>query len=151
MSRGGGGGSVWTARALVLLRVAIGLFLIAKSVSKWGWLLDASPLTAKLVAWSAREDLAAASRAYAQMLVPGAPVFGRLVLLGELGGGLALIAGFWTRPVAALSALMVLNFHLASGGLFTPDFLNDASGLVVVAVLVALGLGARNLPLSVAG
>ncbi len=149
MSRGGGGGTVWSGRALVLLRVALGVFLIMKSLSKWGWLLDATPLATRLTAWSTRADVAAASRAYAHLLIPGAPIFGRLVLLGELGGGLALIGGVWTRPVAVLSALMVLNFQLASGGLISVDFLADSSGLVVVAGLIALGLGGRNLPLSV--
>lgn len=149
MSRGGGGGSVWGGRALVLLRVALGVFLIMKSLSKWGWLMDATPLATKLTAWSTRADVAAASRSYAHLLIPGAPVFGRLVLLGELGGGLALIGGVWTRPIAVLSALMVLNFQLASGGLLTVDFLADSSGLVVVAGLFALGLGGRNLPLSI--
>lgn len=44
---------------------------------------------------------------------------------------------------------MILNFHLATGGLVSWDFLFDPSGLVVVSALVSLALGARDLPLSV--
>ena len=127
-------------RALLVLRVALGVFLVVKSVSKFGWILDVAPLTQRLTAWAADPDSIGISRAYAKMLVPGAPVFARLVLLGELGGGLALIAGFRTRLVATAATLMILNYHLASGGLLAYEFLTDASGLVVVAALIALAL-----------
>ena len=70
-------------------------------------------------------------------------------MLGELAGGIALVVGFQTRIVALLATLMVLNFHLATGSLFALDFLTDASGLVVVAALITLAVGGRNLPLSV--
>lgn len=134
-----------------MLRVALGVFLIMKSTTKFGWLMDGAPLIARLTAWSADPDAFWLSGSYARMLLPGAPVFARLVLFGELAGGLALLAGFWTRPVALLAMLMILNYHLASGGLVAMDFLSEASGLVVVASLLALAFGGRNLPLSIAG
>jgi uncharacterized membrane protein YphA (DoxX/SURF4 family) len=134
-----------------VLRVALGVFLIMKSTTKFGWLMDGSPLTAKLADWAVRPEVFWLSNWYAEVLVPGAPLFARLVLFGELGGGLALIAGFWTRPVALIATLMILNYHLASGGLVAMDFLSDASGLVVVAALLALAFDGRNLPLSIAG
>ena len=145
------GSSASIAWGLVALRVALGVFLIMKSTTKFGWLMDGAPLIARLAAWAAEPDAFWLSGWYAQMLLPGAPVFARLVLFGELAGGLALLAGFWTRPVALLATLMILNYHLASGGLVAMDFLSDASGLVVVAALLALALDGRNLPLSVAG
>ena len=33
------------------------------------------------------------------------------------------MAGFYTRAIAAIAALMILNFHLATGGLVSWDFL----------------------------
>lgn len=141
--RGGGTAAGAPGRALMLLRVALGIFLIVKSISKFGWLLDPSPLAERLAAWAADPDSIALSRAYARMLIAGAPVFARLALLGELGGGIALIAGFRTRIVAALATLMILNYHFATGGLIAYEFLSDASGLVVVAALIAIALGAR--------
>ena len=54
--------SPWPARALVVLRVCLGAFLIAKSTTKFGWLLDATPLTTRLLAWSANEEAIALSR-----------------------------------------------------------------------------------------
>ena len=140
---------LWPARALVLLRVSLGVFLIVKSTSKFGWVLDSSPLTERLTKWEVNEHTIALSRWYAHFLLPGAPVFARLSFIGELGGGIALIAGFQTRLIAALAALMILNYHLATGGLVDFEFLSDASGLIVVAALVTLALGGRALPLSV--
>jgi hypothetical protein len=88
---------------------------------------------------------------YASALITGSALYARLALIGELGGGIALVVGFKTRIVAALAALMILNFHLATGGLIAWDFLSDASGLVVVVALIALAIGGRKLPLSVKG
>lgn len=139
----------WPARALVVLRVSVGVFLIVKSISKFGWLLDGSPLTARLIKFAANQDVIALSRWYAQWLLPGAPVFARLSLIGELGGGIALIVGFRTRIVATLAALMILNYHLATGGLVDLEFLSEANGLVTVGALLALAIGASNLPWSV--
>jgi uncharacterized membrane protein YphA (DoxX/SURF4 family) len=138
------GGALSADRALVLLRICLGVFLIVKSIGKFGWLLDPSPLTARLTAWAAKPESIGISRAYAQMLIPAAPVFARMALAGELAGGIALIAGFRTRIVAALAVLMVVNYHLATGGLIAYDFLSDASGLVVVAALAALALGSKS-------
>lgn len=149
MRRGLPVSSPWPARALVVLRVCLGIFLIAKSTGKFGWLFDSTPLTDKLTTWSAKPDAIALSRAYAHFLLPGAPIFARLALVGELGAGIALVAGFQTRAIAALAALMILNFHLATGGLVSWDFLFDPSGFVVVSALAAVALGAQHLPLSV--
>ena len=81
--------------------------------------------------------------------MPGVPAFARLVFLGELTSGLALLAGFWTRLAATLAFFMVMNFHVASGALFESDFLTNGYGLPVAGGLLALAIGGRDLPLSV--
>jgi uncharacterized membrane protein YphA (DoxX/SURF4 family) len=137
------------AHALTLLRIAVGVFLLVKCSGKIGWLVDAEPLVSRLTRWAANEEAIGLSRWYAGALLPGAWAFARLSFIGELGAGLALIAGFRTRVIAALAALMILNFHLATGGLISPDFLSDASGLLCIAALAALVVGGRDLPFSV--
>ena len=63
------------------------------------------------------------------MAIPGAPVFAGLVLLGELTTGAVLVCGFRLRLAAAAALLMVLNFHLASGIMFTYGYLTNGYGL----------------------
>ena len=135
----------------LVLRVALGVFLIDKGLGKLPWLFESAPLAHRLTEWAARENVAEISRWYAHLLIGGAPLFARLSLLGELGGGVALVLGFRTREVAALSALMILNYHLASGGLIVPSFISEANGLATVGALIALAIGARNLPYSLTG
>ena len=54
--------------------------------------------------------------------IPGTPLFARLVPLGELAAGLALILGFWTRMAAIVAFLMVLNFHFATSAFWSIDY-----------------------------
>jgi len=49
-------------------------------------------------------------------------VFAYLVVLGEIGGGLALILGLWTRPIAILLLPILVGAtlqHVGNGWLFT--------------------------------
>ena len=133
------------AGALRALSVAMGVFLLFMGSSKTGWFLDSGPLIAELQGW--RASAPAVSRAYLDLLMPGAPIFARLVVLGELAAGAALVAGFRVRLAALLALLMILNFHFASGIIFTFGYLTNGYGLPVVGSLLALALGGRNLPL----
>jgi uncharacterized membrane protein YphA (DoxX/SURF4 family) len=81
--------------------------------------------------------------------MPGAPLFARLVLFGELASGAALVAGFRVHLAAGVALLMVLNFHFASGVMFQWGYLTNGFGLPVVGGLAALALGARRLPFSI--
>ena len=120
------------------LRVAIGMFLIFKGLDKLSWVLDASPLTAKLELWL--QHASAANRWYLEMVLPGAPVFARLSALGELLGGAALVCGVRTSSVAVLALFMILNYHVATAEIFKLEFLTDGAGLPLLGGLAALAL-----------
>jgi uncharacterized membrane protein YphA (DoxX/SURF4 family) len=128
----------YAPQALTLLRVAIGIFLIYKGLGKVAWFADSSLLAARLHTWL--ENATALNEWYLNAVIPAVPVFARLVPFGELGGGLALILGVWTRPVAALVLLMVLNFHVATAAVFEWAFLGDGQGPPLLAGLVALAM-----------
>ena len=81
--------------------------------------------------------------------MPGAPLFARLVPLGELAAGAALVAGYQVRLAAAVALLMILNFHFAMGILFQSAYLTNGFGLPVVGGLSALAIGAQRQPFSV--
>ena len=131
-------------RALALI---VGVFFIFMGISKITWLTDSGFLLWQLEQW--RESAPAASRWYLEtMAIPGAPLFARFVPFGELAVGAALVCGFRVRHSAALALLMILNFHFASGIIFTYGYLTNGYGLPVVGGLVALAIGGGRLPLS---
>ena len=78
----------------------------------------------------------------------GAAVFARLVPLGEMAAGVALILGVWTSLAAFLAFVMVMNIHVASGALFTYAFLTNGYGLPVVGSTLGLAIGGIRLPWS---
>lgn len=135
------------ARGLTALRLCLGVFFLFEGISKLGWLADPSPLTAQLTGYL--EDANGWNRAYLERVcIPGAAIFARLVLFGELATGVSLITGVYARYAAAAAFLMVLNIHFASGLLFQYRFLTNGYGLPVLGGLLALAIGGAALPLS---
>jgi uncharacterized membrane protein YphA (DoxX/SURF4 family) len=134
------------AAGLVFIRITAGVYLFFMGVSKVHWFLDSTPLADQLAIWSAQAT--PLSHWYLERITPGTPVFARLVPLGEMIGGLALIAGFWTRLAAAAMFLMILNFEVAAGAMFSYAYLTDAKGLPLLGSLLGLALGGARLPFS---
>lgn len=135
------------ARGLTVLRVFLGVFFLFEGISKIGWLTDPSPLTTQLTGYlqSANQW----NRAYLETVcIPGAAVFARLVLFGELATGVSFILGAYARYAAIAAFLMVLNIHFASGILFEYRFLTNGYALPVLGGLLALAIGGASLPLS---
>jgi uncharacterized membrane protein YphA (DoxX/SURF4 family) len=130
----------------MLIRVTVGAYLFFMGLRKAPWLMDSSPLAGQLSVWLSHATVV--NRWYLERVVPGAPVFARLVPIGEMIGGLALFLGFWTRLVAGLLFLMVLNFQLAGAAMFTLAYLTDAKGLPLLGALLGLTIGGGRLPLS---
>jgi uncharacterized membrane protein YphA (DoxX/SURF4 family) len=133
--------------ALRILSLFLGVFLVAMGLTKIDWLTDSGSLVRTLQGW--RGDAQPWVLWYLEMVaIPGAPIFARVVLLAELAGGAALILGVRVRLTAALSLLMVLNFHVASDVIFHYDYLTNGYGLPVVGGLLALSLSGTRLPFS---
>jgi uncharacterized membrane protein YphA (DoxX/SURF4 family) len=140
------GGHKGQAAGLLMIRVSVGIYLFFLGLNKASWLLDSTPLANQLSIWFAQAT--PASRWYLERIMPGIPLFARLVPLGEMVGGLALVFGFWTRLAAGLSFLMVLNFQLAGEAMFKYAYLTDAKGLPLLGALLALAIGGGRLPMS---
>ena len=135
------------AGGLRVLSLFIGVFLISMGFGKLAWFTDSSFLVAELRGWWGNAP--ALSRWYIDTVaMPGAPLFARLVLFGELASGAALVAGFRVRLAAGVALLMVLNFHFTMGVMFQWAYLTNGYGLPVVGGLAALAIGARRLPCS---
>lgn len=133
------------ATALTVLRIFLGLFFVFEGINKLMWFLDGGILAAQLQDWLA--GARPSTRWYLETLaIPGATIFARLVVIGELALGLGLLAGVWVRLAALLGFLMVLNFHFASGRVFHYAFLTNGYGLPVLGGLLALAIGGSRLP-----
>jgi uncharacterized membrane protein YphA (DoxX/SURF4 family) len=138
------------ATGLTILRICIGVFFIFEGLGKIGWLTDSSILAERLTEWSASAAGGSIPAWYLHRIaLPGVTSFARLVPLGELISGLALVAGFWTPLFALIAFFMALNFQIASGAVFKYSFLTSGYGLPVLGSTLALALGGTRLPWSI--
>jgi uncharacterized membrane protein YphA (DoxX/SURF4 family) len=135
---------------LTVLRICIGVFFIFEGIGKLGWFTDTSLLAEQLRNWSQSVSSSSLSHMYlVRVAIPGVRIFARLVPLGEIVSGVALVAGFWTPLFAFVAFFMALNFQFASGALFRYSFLTSGYGLPVLGSTLALalsGLRPRKLP-----
>ena len=135
--------------ALTALRICIGVFFVFEGLSKIRWFVDSSILAGQLAGWHGSLAAGSISARYIEhVAMPGAVYFSRLVPLGELSVGVALVAGFWTPVAAFVGFLMALNFQIASGAVFRYSFLTSGYGLPVLGSTLALMLGGVRLPWS---
>ena len=134
------------AAALVIIRIAAGIAIFFFGFSRADWLLDSRPLTTQLSEWLANAPVT--SRWFLERVLPGAPVFARLIPAGAMAGGLALVLGCWTRIAAALSLLGVLSIEIADGSILKYEYLNNAGRVTLAGALLGLMIGGGRLPLS---
>jgi uncharacterized membrane protein YphA (DoxX/SURF4 family) len=137
---------------LTILRVCIGVFFLFEGMGKYKWFGDSSILAGQLSGWLSASAPTALNHQYLQnVAIPYARLFARLVPLGEITAGLALIVGFWTPVFAFLAFFMALNFEFAGGAIFKYGFLTNPYGLPVLGSTLALTFGGIRLPWSFGG
>ena len=129
------------ATGLTVLRICIGIFFIFEGIGKLSWFNDTSLLAEQLRNWSQAVSASSLSHLYlVRVAIPGVRIFARLVPLGEIVSGVALVVGFWTPLFAFVAFFMALNFQFASGALFKYSFLTSGYGLPVLGSTLALAL-----------
>ena len=132
---------------LTLLRICIGVFFIFEGLGKIRWLTDSSILAGQFAEWSQTAASGSIPQMYLQRIaVPGTAIFARLVPLGELTCGAALVFNFWTPFFAFMAFFMALNFQIASGAVFKYSFLTSGYGLPVLGSTLALALAGSSKP-----
>ncbi len=137
------------AFGLRILAVMIGVFFLGMCSAKIAWLTDSSILLKKFQMIFLPKAPPIVRWYLETVCIPGAPLFARLVPLGEFSAGLALIFGFWARMAAIVAFLMVLNFHFATSAFWSIDFLRDGTGLPLLGGLLAIAISGSQLPFSV--
>jgi uncharacterized membrane protein YphA (DoxX/SURF4 family) len=134
---------------LTTIRICLGVFFLFEGLGKLRWFLTSAILANRLNGWLAEAPAGSIARWYLEhVAIPGVALFARLVPLGELAAGVALIVGWWTPLAALLAFLMVLNIHVASGALFKYAFLTNGYGLPVLGPTLGLAIGGVRLPFS---
>jgi uncharacterized membrane protein YphA (DoxX/SURF4 family) len=135
---------------LAVTRVFLGVFLLFQGLTKYEWFADTSILAGRFQEWIDTVDPGSISRFYLDRIaLPGLPIFARLVPLGEIVSGVALIVGFYTPIFAFIAFFMVLNFAVASGIIFTYSYLTNGYGLPVLGSTLGLAIGGARLRWSI--
>jgi uncharacterized membrane protein YphA (DoxX/SURF4 family) len=135
---------------LAVLRIAIGVFFLFEALGKIRWLTHPSLLADQLAAWAQAVPASSWSHSYLQRFaLPYASALARLVPVGELTCGIALIGGIWTPLFALVAFFMALNFQFASGALFKYSVLTSGYALPVLGSTLALAIGGVRLPWSI--
>ena len=118
-----------------------------EGIGKIRWFTDTSILAGQFAGWSQAAAAGSVSHWYLERIaVPGVSIFARLVPLGEIVSGTALVAGFWSPLFAFIAFFMALNFQIASGALFKYSFLTSGYGLPVLGSTLALVLASPFKP-----
>ena len=131
---------------LTIIRICLGVFFIFEGLGKIRWFVDASILNAQFTSWMQNAAAGSTSHWYLERIaIPWVGVFARLVPLGELCSGLALLLGIWTPIFAFIAFFMALNFQVASGAVFRLSFLTSGYGLPVLGSTLGLAIGGVRL------
>jgi uncharacterized membrane protein YphA (DoxX/SURF4 family) len=131
---------------LTMLRLCIGVFFLFEGIGKLRWILDSALLSGQLAGWSQAVAPGSISQWYLERIAtPGVEVFARLVPLGEVSAGVALVVGCWTPAAAFAAFFMALNFQIASGALFKYSALTSGYALPVLGATLALAVGGVRL------
>ena len=129
-----------------------GSFFLFEGIGKIRWFGNSSLLAGQLAGWLQTSGAAALNRDYLERFaIPYVAILARLVPLGEIASGLALIVGFWTPVFAFVAFVMAVNFNFASGAMLKYSFLTNGYGLPVLGLTLALTFGGARLPLSFRG
>ena len=135
---------------LSILRICIGVFFLFEGVGKISWFTNTSLLANQLAGWAQSVPAGSWSHMYLERVaMPYSTIFARLVPLGEIASGAAMLAGFWTPLFAFVAFFMALNFQVASGALVKYSALTSGYALPVLGATLALAIGGVRLPWSI--
>ena len=135
---------------LATARISVGVFFIFEGLDKLRWFTDTSILAGRFAGWLQATGPGSTSRWYLERIaIPGTAWFARLVPLGEICSGLALLLGIWTPLFAFIAFFMAMNYHIAGDTLFRYSFLTNGYGLPVLGSTLGLAIGGVRLPWSI--
>jgi uncharacterized membrane protein YphA (DoxX/SURF4 family) len=126
---------------IFILRLAIAGLFISLGVGKYreGWLTNPAPLEQSLNNF--RQHAAGPQLTYLDhVAIPYAGLWSKLMAAGEFAVGASLLLGLLTRLAALGGLFMVVNFHAATGNLFTLNFFGSPWAALLLAGLLVVFL-----------
>jgi len=128
----------------LVLRVCLGIFFLFEGIGKIRWFANGTILATQLNGWLQSSAPGSISHWYlSSVAMPYESIFARLVPLGELSVGVALLLGFLTPLFALIGFFMAVNFEIASGVVFRYAFLTNPYGFPVLGAMLALALAGQ--------
>jgi thiosulfate dehydrogenase (quinone) large subunit len=124
-------------RWIAFFRIAVGLFFLAQGLNKLEWLSSSEFLKTNLARYAVAAHPATAWYHH-YVAQPGVEAWARLIPTGEILIGVSLILGLLTRTSLIAGLLLVVNYHITNGKLFSVEFFSDPHALLLVASLLLL-------------
>jgi uncharacterized membrane protein YphA (DoxX/SURF4 family) len=134
---------------LALLRIAAGFSLLTSGLQKLSW-FEHPPLQERFAEWASHAVNPLVAK-YLGFVSQHPALFARAVVVGELVLGALLVVGLLTPLAALLAFLMVLNFQLARGDLFSMSYVRAQSGLAYLLIYPVLLFGRAGTALGIDG
>ncbi|HEY6193011.1 MAG TPA: DoxX family membrane protein [Bacteroidota bacterium] len=126
---------------IFILRLAIGGLFLNLGLGKVhdGWLNNPEPLTSSLNNYHQR---ATGPQLYylEHVAMPYERIWSTLMAVGETAVGVSLILGLLARLSSLIAIFMVLNFHAATGNLFSLNFFGSPWACLLLAGLLVVFL-----------
>ena len=125
------------AKWVGFLRIVVGIFFISQGLNKLEWYSTSEFLKTSLDRYSLNAH--PITLWYQDHVAkPGVEAWARLIPTGELLIGVGLVLGLLVRPTLIITLLLVINFHVANGGLFSRTFFVSPYAMLLLASLVFL-------------
>jgi uncharacterized membrane protein YphA (DoxX/SURF4 family) len=119
------------------LRIIVGIFFLSQGINKLDWFtssdflkmsLDRYALNAHPVTIWYQDHIAK----------PGVEAWARLIPAGEMAIGIGLILGLLVRPTLITASLLVINYYITNGNLFSLKFFVDPYTMLLLSCLMLL-------------
>ena len=121
------------------LRIVVGIFFLAQGINRVDWFRSSEFLRAELQAYAAHPD-PAAHWLLTHAVLPYTEIWARVIPAGEMLIGAALLAGMLSRTALCLALAGALCYDVAAGKLYSPTFITEPAGMVMLACLLTLAV-----------
>jgi thiosulfate dehydrogenase [quinone] large subunit len=126
---------------ILLLRLAIAALFLNLGLDKFreGWLTNTEPLTSSLNSF--HQHAGGPQLTFLDnVAIPYARIWSVLIPIGEFAVGVSCLLGLLTRCSTIIGIIMVLNFHAATGNLFSWNFFGSPWAAFLLSGLLILFL-----------